>query len=62
MYPTPGNLTGFLLGFRRERWRKAIGMTVGSQVWKWHCRDRPETGRGRHQILGKVGGRSYLKV
>ena len=32
-------------------------MTIVDQVREWHCRGRPETGRGKDQVLGRVGGR-----
>jgi hypothetical protein len=65
MYPAPRDLAGFFLWFVRERSREAIGMamtvgvvtSVGNQVQGWHCRGRPETGGGRHQVLGGVGGK-----
>jgi hypothetical protein len=68
-YPTPRDLAGFFVWFIRERKREAIGMamtigvvtSVGNQVQWWHCRGRPETGGGRHQVLGGVGGRGYLQ-
>ena len=69
MYPTPWTLAGFFLWFICERKRKAIGMaltigvvtSVGNQIQRWHCRGRPETGGGRHQVLVGVGGRGYLQ-
>ena len=69
MYPTPRDLAGFFVWFIRERKREAIGMamtigvvtSIGNQVQRWHCRGRPETGSGRHQVLDGVGGRGYLQ-
>jgi len=69
MYPAPRDLAGFFLWFVRERSREDIGMamtvgvvtSVGTRVQGWHCRGRPETGGGRHQVLGGVGGRGYLQ-
>ena len=58
-------------GFVVREWEKegTIGMilTIGvvtsvrNHVQGWHCRGRPETGGGRHQVLGGVGGRGYLQ-
>ena len=69
MYPTPWDLAGFFVWFLRERKRKAIGMamtigvvtSIGDQVRRWHCRGRPETGSGKHQVLDGVGGKGYLQ-
>ena len=71
MYTAPRDLAGFFLWFVRERRKEGtIGMvmTVGvvtsvrNQVQGRHCRCRPETGGGRCQVLGRVGGRGYLQV
>ena len=35
--------------------------SIGNQVQRWHCRGRPETGSGRHQVLDGVGGKCYLQ-
>ena len=69
MYPAPRDLAGFFMWFIRERKREAIGMamtvgvvtSVGNQVQGRHYRGCPETGGGRHQVLGGVRGRGYLQ-